>query len=523
MRWRSLTLAFSLLSGLWAGAPIRIAVGQSWTTLNPLLASQEVDSEVVDLLFDRLVTIDDKGQFIPELLESWAIQKGGREVVLKLRPGLTWHDGRPIEAEDVVFTWRALRLPRVRQIADISGGVSSLDRLVAEGKSTVRIHLSRPRGTLLSDLYNFIPVPRHLYEVPSKPQLAPINFSPVGSGPYRLSGKATNKRLSLERWAEYRGVHGGQWPTMELSDSTGEQNIPSALAQGRYHFSTVQSLQYYLVKKGAAGGGIAQARSVSLAGLGLIFLNCDPRCSLLGDKALRKALAKLIPWKELARGIRFTPARRATSFWPPEMWAHDWRPFPLPNPAQAAEILDAAGWNTGPDGLRRNARGTSLDLVGYEDAGAGNRGQLRLLAASARPLGIRIEVRNLPFDQMIAKATNHEGDLWGMGWIMAMDPDVDSPLFTREGYQTKANLSSYLNPAVDRLFDEGRHTLDPEARKQIYLKISDILQEDLPVLPVTYQQGRVLVHRNLRGVSFNRNGQSYGFWPGRRGWTLDGS
>lgn len=86
MRWRTLILAFSLLSGLWAGEPIRIATGQSWTTLNPLLASQEVDSEVVDLLFDRLVTIDDKGQFIPELLESWTILKGGREVVLKLRP-----------------------------------------------------------------------------------------------------------------------------------------------------------------------------------------------------------------------------------------------------------------------------------------------------------------------------------------------------------------------------------------------------------------------------------------------------
>lgn len=422
----------------------------------------------------------------------------------------------------MVFTWRALRLPRVRQIADISGGVSSLDRLVAEGKSTVRIHLSRPRGTLLSDLYNFIPVPRHLYEVPAKPLLAPVNFSPVGSGPYRAVGKITSKHLQLERWTEYRGVHGGRWSGFDISDATGEKDLPGALVQGRFHFSNVPALKYYLVKKGVAGGGVAQAVSISQAGLGLIFLNCDPRRSLLGDKALRKALAKLIPWKELARGIRFTPARRATSFWPPEMWAHDLRPFPLPNPVQAAEILDAAGWKPGADGMRRNSRGTPLTLVGYDDTGAGNRSQLRLLAASAKKLGIRIEVRNVPFEEVTAKATNHEGDLWAMAWMMAMDPDVDSPLFTKEGYQTKANLSSYLNPAVDRLFDEGRHTLDPEARKQIYLKISDILQEDLPVLPVTYQQGRVLVHRNLRGVSFNRNGQSYGFWPGRRGWTLEG-
>lgn len=520
MRWSSLPLAFSLAFGLGAAGPIRIATSE-WTTVNPLLLVQDVDTEAIDLLFDRLVTIDAQGRFIPEMLESWTILKGGREVVLKLRPGLHWHDGEPIEAEDVVFTWKSLRLPRVRVIADASGGVPSFDRVVAEDALTVRIYLARPRGTLLSDLYNFIPVPRRHYEVPAKPELAPVNFNPVGSGPYRVVGSATSKRLILERWPGYRGIHGGQWPSFELTDAADVKTILSAFESGQYHFSGVGPLRYYLVKKGVAGGGVAQALSLPQAGLGLIFLNCDAHRSLLGDKALRKALGELIPWKELARGSRFLPTRRATSFWPPELWAHESSPRPLPNPARAADILDTAGWRMGADGLRHNASGKALVLTGYDETAAGNRSQMKLLANSALKAGIRIDVKSVPFHQLTAKAAQHEGDLWSMNWIMTMDPDVDSPLFTKEGYKTKANISGYLNPVVDRLFDEGRHTLDPEARKRIYLRISDILQEDLPILPVTYLQVRSLIHRQLHGVSFSPLGQSYAFWPGRRAWKLE--
>lgn len=520
MRWHSLILAFSLLSGLQAGDTIRVSVNE-WTTLNPLLMSRDPDAEVTDLLFDRLVTLDAKGEFIPELLESWTILQGGREVVLKLRPGLTWHDGRPIEAEDVVFTWKALRLPRVREIADTVGGVASLDSLVAEGPLTVRIRLKRPRGTLLSDLYNFIPVPRHHYQVGPRPMDASVNFLPVGSGPYRLAGKATTKRVVLERWPGYRGPHPGKAASFELMDTSEEKAILSAFQQERLHFSAVDPLHYYLVRKGAQGGGLVQAMSVPQAAFGAYFLNCDPRRSLLGDLALRQAIGELVPWQHLARARRFLPSRLAKGFWPPESWAYDPDPRPLPQVKRAASILDAAGWKPGPDGVRQDAKGRRLTLVAYEPPPTTKPSHAALLAIQAARVGIQIEVRTLPFRTVTEKATNHEGDLWSFGWTLSLDPDVDSPLFTREGYRTKANMSSYLNPQIDRLFDEGRHTLDAEARKRIYHQISEIIGRDKPIIPVTYNQTRVLVNRRLQGVSFNLLGQSYGFWPGRRGWWLE--
>jgi ABC-type transport system substrate-binding protein len=142
------------------------------------------------------------------------------------------------------------------------------------------------------------------------------------------------------------------------------------------------------------------------------------------------------------------------------------------------------------------------------------------LVSQAAGVGIRIQLQTLSFQAVTEKASNHEGDIWAFGWALSLDPDVDSPLFTHEGYRTKANMSGYLNPEIDRLFDEGRHTLDQAARQQIYRRISKIIDRDAPVVPIHYIQTRVLVHRRLRGVAFNTLGQSFGFWPGRRGWTL---
>ncbi len=519
MRWHPLLLALSLVSCLQAGETIRVGV-KEWTTLNPLLIAQSTDNEALDLVFDRLVTIDAKGDYLPELLESWTILKGGREVVLKLRPGMTWQDGHPIEAEDVVFTWKSLRLPRVRILGDTVAGVTSFDSLTAEGPLTVRIRLKRPRGNLLFDLYNFIPVPRHLYQVGTKPADAPINFLPVGSGPYRVIDKATKSRVVLEKWKGYRGVHPGQAAAFELWDTSEEKALLSDFQDERVHYSSVPALQYYLVRKGAQGRGLVQAVSVPQAAFQAYYLNCDPKRSLLGDVAIRQALAELVPWQRFSRARRFFPDQLATSFWPPQSWAHDPDPRPLPQMERASVLLEAAGWKSGPEGIRQDAKGRRLILVAYQVPPPVGPNTAALLAIQAARVGIRIEVRNAPFSTVVDKSVNHDGDLWAYGWSLALDPDVDSPLFTREGYLTKANVSSYLNPEMDRLFDEGRHTLDPDARKGIYLRISELIDRDRPIIPINYIQTRMLVHRRLHGVVFNSLGQNFGFWPGRRGWVL---
>ncbi len=518
-RFRLLPFLLSALVALGATTPIRVGVS-GWTTLNPLLLSRDTDEEAVDLLFDRLVTIDAQGHFIPELLQSWEVLDGGREVLLHLRPGMTWQDGSPIQAADLVFTWKMLRLPQVRAINDTVPGIRSMDSLTAEGPLTVRIRLARPRGTLMSDLYNFIPVPRKYYAMGPHPASQPVNFAPVGSGPYRVAGTATRQEVRLERWDGYRGPHPGRWPAFDLVNTDPIKDTRPLLMDGRLHICLVGPLTQYLVRHGAIAGGRLKAYAAPQAAFNAFFLNCDPRRSILGDVRLRQALAEMVPWEELSRGRELFGTRLATSFWSPESWAYDPTPRPLPKLARAAALLDEAGWHLGTDGLRHDARGRILDLVAYEESDAGPRSITHMLVARAAKIGVRIEIRPVSFDALGAIAARHEGDLWSYGWTEGLDPNDDSPLFTREGLASGANVSGYVNPEVDHLFDEGQHTLDPEARKRIYLRIAGIIWRDRPVIPLTYNLSRYVANAALQGVGFNPLGQFFAYWPGMRGWTL---
>ncbi|GLH69165.1 peptide-binding protein [Geothrix rubra] len=512
--------ALCLAAILRATDPISIALDKPVLSLDPLLLAREVEVQVVDLVFDRLVAIDEHGNYLPEMLESWEISKDGRNVLLKLRPGLTWQDGSPVEAEDVVATWRMLSLPAVRKVFDLVG-VRTLDSVVAEGPLRIRIRLRQPRATLLADLYNFQPVPRKLYHLGADPFQNPLNYAPVGSGPYRVLPGATSRDIQIERWPGYRGPHPGRWDRFHFRVQPPDAaDYLRQIRAGEYHFADLDWFHHYLLRQGALGTPGLQALSAPTASYDTFWLDCDPARSLLGDKRLRRALAELQPLDFLLAQRQLHPARLATSLWSPLSWAYEAVPQTLPKLDRARALLDAAGWHPGPDGVRRNANGRPLRLVMYATRGYSRLDAAEAFAALAKKASIDLDLRRVGIDEVLARAAKGEGDLWAYGWNTSLDPDAEAPLFTSEGIQGGTNVTRYHNPEVDRLFAAARHEMDAGRRRAMYRRINLLVQSDFPVVQLTYGVAYLAADRRLRGVAFDPLGQSYGYVPGRRGWTL---
>lgn len=514
-------IPWCLVGLLQATTPISIALDKPVLSLNPLLLAREVEAQVVDLVFDRLVALDERGDFVPQLLESWEISPDGRDVLLKLRPGLTWQDGSPIEAEDLVATWRMLALPEVRKVYDVVG-VRTLDSLVAEGSRAVRIRLKRARASLLSDLYNFQPIPRHLYTLGRNPLKHPLNYAPVGSGPYRVLPGANSREIQLQRWAGYRGPNPGRWDTFRFRVQPADQaEYGRQLKAGEYHFGDLDWFRHYLLRRGAFGQGNLMAQSTPAASFGTFWFNCDASKSLLGDARLRVALAEALPWEFLMAQRRLRAVRMAFSLWPPQSWAFDQAVQPLPRMERAATLLSEAGWLPGVDGVRRNAQGKALRLELYSAKGYGSRDPAQAFCEGLQKIGVEAILHRTSIDDILARAAKGEGDAWDYAWNTGLDPDNESPLFTSEGIKGGTNVTRYRNPEVDRLFEQARHELDPEARRKMYLRINALIQQDQPILQLMYGVAYLAVDRRLHGVAFNALGQTYGYIPGRRGWWLE--
>jgi len=514
-----LSCLFAVLS---LGAqPISVALDKPVMSLNPLLLSREVEVQVVDLVFDRLVALDERGEFVPQLLEGWEISKDGRDVLLKLRPGLTWQDGTPIEAEDLVATWRLLSLPQVRKINDLVG-VRTLDSLVAEGPNRVRVRLKSARATLLSDLYNFQPVPRRRYTQGAGTLTHPLNYAPIGSGPYRVQAGAHGTDIRLQLWDGYRGSHPGRWGAFRFRVQPQDKaEYGRQLRSREYHFGELDWFRHYLLRRGAFGDGNLIAQSTPLSSFNTLWFNCNAERSLLGDVRLRRALAEALPWEFLKGQRRLRAERLATSLWPPQSWAFDQTVAPLPRAERAAVLLDEAGWKLGPDGVRRDARGRPLQLVMFSAWGYSGRDHADAFCEALRKVGVEIDLRRTPVDEPYIMSTKGLGDIWDYAWNTGLDPDGESPLFSSDGVASGSNVTGYRNPEVDRLFDQGRHELDPVRRRDIYLRVSESIQRDRPVLQLTYGVAYLALDRRLRGIGFSPLGQTYGYVPGRRGWWLE--
>lgn len=501
--------------------PISVALDKPVLSLNPLLLAREVEAQVVDLVFDRLVALDEHGEFVPQMLEGWEISKDGRDILLKLRPGLRWHDGTPVEAEDLVATWRMLSLPQVRRIFDLVG-VRTLDSLTAEGPLRVRIRLKQARASLLSDLYNFQPVPRRSYALGVDPLRHPLNYAPIGSGPYRVLPGAKAREVQLQRWPAYPGPHPGRWEGFRFRVQPPDpKEYGNQLKAHEYHFGELDWFRHYLLRRGAFGDGSLLAQSTPLASFGTFWFNCDPRRSLLADGRIRRALAEALPWEFLRAQRKLRAERLASSLWPPQSWAFDQVVEPIPRLERAAALLEEAGWRLGPSGLRQNAKGRVLRLVMFSAWGYSGRDQAQAFCDALRKVGVEVDLRRIPIDEPYVMATKGEGDIWDYAWNTGLDPDNESPLFTSEGLKSGTNVMGYQNADVDRLFEAGRHELDPVRRRNLYLRINEQIQKDQPMLQLTYGVAYLVLDRRLRGVGFNPLGQTYGYVPGRRGWWLE--
>lgn len=470
-----LILGFTALAILGAAPPSRgaekvfvYALAGEPESLDSAKASSQQSIYVTWLLCDTLINISKDGQSLePGLAESWTVTRDGLQAVFKLRAGVVFHDGTPLDAHAVKASFeRQFRPAHELYSAEPKNTKEQMlreliDDITVQDGLTLLFRLKSPGLHYLSQV-----------EVMSPAAIARLGKefgrNPVCTGPFRFDAWSRD-RILLAANERY-------WAGRPRIDRVVFRFIPEAkavvegLLKGEVDFSP-------LVQDPVAFERLRESQRVKLipvAGLNIYYLGFYTERPPFSNALLRRAVvhAMNVPRTTLFLGRGAAVAAKGPL--PPAMKSHDATVMQGPyDPEAARRLLSRAG--PGP-GLTVNLVYDSAVTFYAELAGA--------IQSDLRRIGIRVELLGKPSQRDVVRAAQaREGDMFLYSWhVRAPYPErLLVPLFHTRSIGT-SNVTHYSNATVDRLLDEALRLPEGPGQSRIYSQIQKLIVEDAPMV-----------------------------------------
>ncbi len=476
----------------------------TYTNANPIFATGPADQAVSRLVFAGLLKYNGQNQLVPDLAASYTADTTGHHYVFKLRPGLTWQDGKPLTANDVVFTYHLVQNPDVG-----SPFAQSWQNIAITAPDLLTVHFDLPNG-FAAFPYSLVGgiLPEHLLKNVPPAQLRGNSFNstnPIGAGPFAWQaiqtspGTDPSKSLSLVALKPFDNYAGGK-PKLSgfvLHVFGSSDNMVSAFQ----HRDIIAMAGLNSVPDVIAKDRDAVTTSFSSTAATMTFFKTST--GVLSDVKVRQALVQgtnttaiLDQLDYATRPVR-EPLLVGQLGYDPKYQQAGY------NPAAANTLLDDAGWPRGADG-RRSKDGQLLTFNLYAQDTPENTRTTRLLARDWSALGVKavpVLQSTTDFQSTLAFHT-YDALLYGIS--IGPDPDVfpywdSSQADIRSNSQL--NFSEYKNSTADASLEAGRTRLDPSLRVIKYQPFLQAWQTDAPALGLYQPRILYITHGTVYGMT----------------------
>lgn len=499
-------------SGAPAGGTLVVGARSDFSGFNVITNSSQYTDELIKYaLFTPLVQYDEDLGVRPWLASGWELE-GDTAVVFTLRDDIRWHDGEPVDAEDVRFTFERAKDPEAGSLL-AEAYLSQVERIEVLGPHRVRFAFTRPHAQALEDFW-WAPLPEHLLaDVPAAElRNAPFNRAPVGSGPFRLAEWRANERLVLERADGFPEDLGGP----PASDRVVIRIIPEAatrlteLVTGGIHLDIDAAPDQTEQIEEAEG-----VELLSFPGRTVYFIAWNNRREPFTDSRVRRALGYAIDREEIIAALLEGHGSPAVSPIPP------WSPHapgvaPLPHDTAAANrLLEEAGWyDRDGDGIRENGDREPLRFTLLTSDRALNRAVVEVAQAHLRRVGADAQLEVTEFQTMLAQFRGRDYDAAFANWVLDNFQVGTAPFALFHSSQAEidgsANRTSYSSPVADSLLDAGRAAVaeagdaTPDAPWAAFVRL---LKEDQPATFMFWLDELAAVRSGVAGVAMDPRGE----------------
>ncbi len=463
-----LGIALGLAAGL-AGAAhaqtLRIGLAEDPDVLDPTLARTFVGRVVFAALCDKLFDIDEKLNIVPQLATSYEWSADSKALTLKLRAGVTFHDGEKFDAAAAKFN-----IERHKTMAGSNrrGELALVTTVDVVDPGTVRLNLSAPFAPLLAQLAD-----RAGMMVSPKAALADgdkFGAKPVCSGPFRFVERVAQDRIVLERYANYwnKGeIHVDKVIYLPIVDATvrlanlksgqldfiermAASDVPGLKSDARFKISKITEIGYQGITINVGKSDLAQKNP----------LGRDPRVREAFELALdREGIVQVAMDGEAAVGNQWVA--------PDNPYYAKNVPIPKRDVARAKALLKEAGVPN-PSFTLMTPTNTDQQKIA------------QVVQAMVKEAGFDMKIQSTEFATSLDMADKGQYDAYVLAWSGRADPDGN--IFSFDACKQPLNYAGYCKPEVDDILNKSRTTRDAAERRKLFEQLAAIALKDRPIV-----------------------------------------
>ena len=500
------------------GGLLKLLWWQAPTLLNPHFAVGQKDLDAARIFYEPLAALDPDGQPVPILaaelpsLKNGDVAADGRSVTWRLKRNVTWHDGKPFTADDVVFTWEYVSDPATATAS--MGYYSEVKRVERIDAHTVRVVFHEPTPLWARPFVGNIGlvIPRHQFDAyrGAKSRDAPANLKPVGTGPYRFVDFKPGDLVRGELNPHYHEPNRPHFDAIEMKGGGDAVSAARAVLQtGEFDYAWNMQVEDDVLKRLEQGG---KGRAIFAHGSRVEHILCnfsDPWTEVDGerssaktkhpsltDPAVREALNLLVDRGSIqefvygrggvaTRNYLNNPARFRS---PNTKWEF--------NVDKANQVLEAAGWKRGKDGVRAKD-GRQLKFVFQTTINAPRQKCQQIIKAACQKAGIDLELKSVTpavfFSSDVANpdtASKFYADLemanLGGGpdpWFF-MNQFCSWEIASKDNKWQGRNVSRWRNAEYDEVYRSLSSEFDPVRRAAKFIRLNELIIDNRVAIPL---------------------------------------
>ena len=494
-----------------AGGEITISTTR-FQTLNPLFNRNEDLFQVHHLIYEGLVTFKEDMSIEPLLAESWKFNEM-KSIDFKLRTGVKWHDGQAVTADDIVFTFNAIK-GNIRSLNKISIYRQSLENITGVTKideNTVKVGLSGDTANIL-EIMTFPILPKHIFQNNQAQLLEQEDLNIVGTGMYKIEEYDKSRKISLVRNNDY-------WRDKPYIEKINVLIVPDERAQlSLFENGDIDFLYTDIVDWGKYTDDKA-IRHEEFVIPDYEFIGVNFRKDILNDINIRKAIAYSIDREKIVNNICLGHATVADYPVMPNSWLYDYEKIQLGlNPDLASTFLGRAGYTLEENSnFRTNEKGQTINLKLITNTGNSLRDQIALfIQDDLNKVGIQLEIESLEWDNLKEQLATSNYDLFLGGWELSYIPDITNMFHSSATDGT--NFIAYNNEELDTLLDSYLISNSPTLKKQRLGDIEGHIVKELPYISLFFKNGAVIVNKKIKG---DLKPHSYNMFSNINNWYIN--